>query len=63
MENISVFFWGTYFMLAVVFGIIGKETKLGFWGTFLISVFLSPAIGLLVILTSKPKKRPYKNKL
>lgn len=55
MANISIYFWATYLMLSVVFGLIGKKTKLGFWGVFLISVFLTPAIGMIVVLTTKPK--------
>lgn len=56
MENTSLYFWATYVMFAIVFGMIGKNTKLGFWGVFIISIFLTPAIGMVVILTSKPKK-------
>lgn len=55
MDNYSIYFWSTYIMLAVVFGLIGKNTKLGFWGVFILSVFLTPAIGVVVILTAKPK--------
>jgi len=56
MGNISIYFWGTYIVLSIVFGLIGKNTKLGFWGVFLISIFLTPAIGMLTVLTAKPKK-------
>jgi len=56
MENVSIYFWGTYIVLSVVFGLIGKSTKLGFWGVFLISIFLTPAIGMLTTLTASPKK-------
>lgn len=62
MENTSIYFWATYFMLAIVFGLIGKNTKLGFWGVFVISIFLTPAIGMVVILTSKPKNDQKKNR-
>lgn len=55
MENTSIYFWATYLMLAVVFGLIGKNTKLGFWGVFIISIFLTPAIGMVVVLTSRSK--------
>lgn len=57
MGNIAIYFWATYLMLSVVFGLIGKNTKLGFWGVFLISIFLTPAIGMIVILTAKPKNK------
>lgn len=60
MGNVSIYFWGTYIMLSALFGILGKNTKLGFWGVFLMSVFLTPAIGMMVLLTAKPKKKGLK---
>jgi ABC-type multidrug transport system permease subunit len=62
MENVSLYFWGTYIMLCVVFGMIGKNTKLGFWWVFIISLFLTPAIGMVVLLTSKTKSNPVTKK-
>jgi len=62
MENTSIYFWATYLMLAVVFGLIGKNTKLGFWGVFIISIFLTPAIGMIVVLTSPSKNDLKKTK-
>jgi predicted Co/Zn/Cd cation transporter (cation efflux family) len=56
MVNFSIYFWATYMMFGLIFGLIGKNTKLGFWGVFLISIFLTPAIGMLTVLTAKPKK-------
>ena len=44
-------------MLAIIFGIIGESTKLGFWSIFLMSIFLTPAIALMVVLTASPKKK------
>jgi len=61
MGNVSIYFWGSYIMLSVLFGMLGKDTKLGFWGVFLMSIFLTPAIGLLVILTAKPKSKKSKS--
>ena len=56
----NLYFWLTWFMIAVLLGLISKTTKLGFWGGFLISIFLTPLIGLLVVLTSKPKAKKRK---
>ena len=61
MANVSIYFWGSYIMLSVLFGMLGKDTKLGFWGVFLMSIFLTPGIGLLVILTAKPKSKNTKS--
>lgn len=52
----NLYFWLTWLMAAIVLGLIAKTTKLGFWAGFAISVFLTPIIGLLIILTAKPKK-------
>ncbi|MBN2236495.1 MAG: hypothetical protein JW729_02985 [Bacteroidales bacterium] len=51
----TLYFWLTWIALAFVIGLITKTTKLGFWGGFLLSVFLTPLLGLLIALTSKSK--------
>ncbi len=38
-----------YIAVCVLIGYFGKEKKLGFWGNFLISLFLSPLVGLIVL--------------
>ena len=60
MGNTNLYFWATYVMLSVVFGMIGTKTKLGFWGVFLMSFFLTPAIGMVIVLTAKPKRSDQK---
>jgi len=49
----TLYFWLTWFVAALVLGLISKKTKLGFWGGFLISVFLTPVIGILILITAK----------
>jgi len=51
----SLYFWLTWLAMAVILGFISKSTKLGFWGGFLISLFLTPIIGLMILLIGKPK--------
>ncbi|MGI4864147.1 MAG: SHOCT domain-containing protein [Janthinobacterium lividum] len=34
-------------------GLIGGERKIGFWGAFMLSLFLSPIIGLIATVLSK----------
>lgn len=48
----SLFF---YLGLSCIIGIIGKNTKFGFWGNFLVSVILSPLVGLIVMLAQDQK--------
>jgi hypothetical protein len=42
------------FFVAFVFGV---ARKIGFWGSFLISLLLSPLLGLLITLFSEDKKK------
>ena len=43
--------------LSILAGIIGQDKNIGFAGSFFLSLFLSPFIGLLVAIFSKEKKR------
>lgn len=39
---------------AFIMGAIGGNRKIGFWGSFLLSLFFSPLIGAIFVATSKP---------
>lgn len=50
-------FWAAYFLLCIIAGYLGKQTRLGFWGVFLVGVFLTPVASLLfVVLFGQPKE-------
>lgn len=38
-------------------GKYGEDTALGFWGSVLLAVFVSPIAALLIIFIIKPRKR------
>lgn len=42
-----------WFIFSLVVGAIGASRKIGFWGAFLLSLLLSPLIGLIITLVSK----------
>jgi hypothetical protein len=42
-----------WIILACVVGAIATDKTMGFWGGFLWSFFLSPVIGLIIVLASK----------
>lgn len=42
-------------LLAIIVGFMGKKRKFGFWGYMLFSLFLSPLIGILLVLASDKK--------
>jgi uncharacterized membrane protein len=39
-------------MLSLIIGYLGRHRKLGFWGLFFGSMFLTPLIGLVILLAS-----------
>ncbi|MBP8960274.1 MAG: hypothetical protein KBG40_07615 [Bacteroidales bacterium] len=53
MEATIIVFWLGF---ALLVGVIGKNRKIGFGGAFLLSVLLSPLLGLVITLLSKTKK-------
>lgn len=41
-----------YILLSLAVAIFGANRKFGFWGYFFGSLFLTPAIGLILVLAS-----------
>ncbi len=48
-----IFFW---IVLSFVAGFMGSNRKIGFFGAFLLSLILSPVIGIIFVLVSKDKR-------
>lgn len=51
MVIVLLFFW---LIAAFVIGFMGSGKKIGYWGVFFISVFLSPVVGIIVAIVSPP---------
>jgi len=47
-----------WIVLCFVVASIGSSKNIGYWGTFFISLLLSPLIGLIFALASSPKPVP-----
>jgi len=45
-----------YLIACFLVALTGHDKKIGYWGVFIISLFLSPFIGLIVGVTSKVKE-------
>lgn len=43
-------------ILSLFIGLIGINTRLGFWGNFFASVLLTPLMGLLLVIAAGSKK-------
>ncbi len=41
-----------YTLAALLVGSLGRKSNLGFWGLFVISLLLTPFIGLIIFLAS-----------
>ena len=44
-----------WIIFSFVVGFIGSRRRIGFWGAFLLSLLLSPLIGIIIALVSKNK--------
>lgn len=42
--------------LSLVIGYLGRKRRMGFWGLFFGSMFLTPLIGLVILLASEDVK-------
>jgi len=45
-----------WLFLGMLIGWMGKNRKFGFWGYMLLSLVLSPLVGLLLVLASDTRK-------
>ncbi len=55
MEILLLVFW---IVISVFVGLVGRSKTIGFWGTFILSLLLSPLVGLIIALVSSEKKGP-----
>lgn len=46
-----------YIGIALILALFGRGRRLGSWGYFFASIFLTPVIGLLLLLASDPRRR------
>jgi hypothetical protein len=46
-----------YLVFCVLVGLCGSQRRMGFTGTFLLSVAITPVIGLIVLLITGPSRR------
>ena len=44
-------------VLSLFIGLLGMNSRLGFWGNFFASILLTPLVGLLLVLASGSKKQ------
>ena len=54
MTAVAVIFYVVFCLLT---GLCGVQRRLGFWGTFIISLFVTPVVMLLVLLLTAPTER------
>lgn len=50
-----------YFISCLVVGFAGRKRRIGSVGFFLVSMFLTPILGLLILLLSAPVPAPSSN--
>lgn len=45
------------FVLSLLVGLLGMNSRMGFWGNFFASILLTPVVGLLLVIASSGKKK------
>jgi ABC-type multidrug transport system permease subunit len=46
-----------YLMFSILVGLCGSQRRLGFTGTFLLSLVITPILALVIILITGPSRR------
>jgi len=46
-----------YVLLAFICALYGKQTRIGFWGVLLLSLFFTPVLVLAFLFLFKPEKQ------
>jgi hypothetical protein len=46
-----------YLVFCILVGLCGSQRRMGFTGTFLLSLFLTPVVALIVLLLTGPSRR------
>ncbi|MFK5975070.1 MAG: hypothetical protein QM493_01060 [Sulfurovum sp.] len=46
-----------YIFICYLVALIGKNRKFGFWGYLFLSIFMTPAIGLLFVIASNKQEK------
>jgi hypothetical protein len=46
-----------YLMFAILVGLCGSQRRMGFTGTFLLSLAITPVLALLILLLTGPSRR------
>jgi uncharacterized membrane protein len=45
-----------YIVFCLLVGVCGSQRRMGFFGTFIVSIFLTPVIMLLVLVFTAPRE-------
>ena len=46
-------------VLSLLIGLLGINSRLGFWGNFFANILLTPIVGLLLVIASGSKKQSH----
>ena len=44
-------------LISFIFGYLGRNKRMGFWGYFFAALFLTPFVGAILLLVSDNKKK------
>ena len=47
-----------YIIFCLLVGLCGSQRRMGFFGTFIVSLFLTPVLVLLILVFTAPREEP-----
>ncbi|WP_430396652.1 hypothetical protein [Ferrovibrio sp.] len=47
-----------YFLLALLVGVVGSGSRIGFFGTLMLSLLLTPLLMIFLLIALTPRRKP-----
>ena len=53
----SLYIAAAFFFFSILAGLLGRDTRIGFWGFFFVSLMFTPVVSLIFMFFSAPVKK------
>ena len=57
MTSLPIALLAAYLVFCILVGLCGSQRRMGFTGTFILSLFVTPVIALIVLLITGPSRQ------
>ena len=53
----SIYMAAIFLIFSIMAGLLGRDTRIGFWGFFFVSLMFTPVVSLIFMFFSTPVKK------